>query len=99
MCVGKIVSGFFALFINTYYTGKIISVGFIKQMRDLFPIFLTAFSMSIVSYIVSNLFANYALSLFLGIMAGIMYYFLVNILFKSKELDVLLKMVKLRRYS
>jgi O-antigen/teichoic acid export membrane protein len=99
MCVGKIVSSFFALFINTYYTGKIIFIGFTKQMRDLFPIFLAAFSMSIVSYIVSNLFVNYVLSLFLGIMAGITYYFLVNILFKSKELDMLLKMAKPRRYS
>jgi O-antigen/teichoic acid export membrane protein len=99
MCVGKIVSSFFSLIINTYYTGKIISIGLAKQMRDLFPIFLAAFSMSIVSYIVSHLFANYALSLFLGIIAGIIYYFLINKLFKSKELDMLLKMVKPQRYS
>ena len=78
MCAGKIVSSFFALFINTYYTGKIISVGFIKQMRDLFPIFLSAFSMSIVSYTVYNLFTNYILSLFWGIMAGVIYYLLIN---------------------
>jgi O-antigen/teichoic acid export membrane protein len=99
MCAGTIVSNFFTLIINTHYTGKIISLGFLKQMRDLFPIFLAAFSMSIVSYTVSNLFANYALNLFVGIMAGVIYYFLVNILLKSKELDMLLKMVKLRRYS
>jgi O-antigen/teichoic acid export membrane protein len=97
MCAGKIVSTFFALIINTYYTGKIISIGFIKQMQDLFPIFLSAFSMSIVSYTVSNLFTNYTLSLFFGIMVGIIYYFLINILFRSKELDMLLKMARLRR--
>jgi O-antigen/teichoic acid export membrane protein len=99
MCAGKIVSSFFSLFINTYYTGKIISVGFIKQMRDLSPIFLGAVSMSIVSYIVSNIFTNYAIGLLCGIIAGIIYYFLVNIFFKSQELDILLKMVRLRRHS
>jgi O-antigen/teichoic acid export membrane protein len=98
MCAGTIVSSFLCLFINTYYTEKIISVGFVKQMRDLFPIFLTAFSMSIVSYIVSNIFVSYGLGLFLGIIAGVIYYFLVNMLFRSKELDMLLKMVRLRKY-
>jgi O-antigen/teichoic acid export membrane protein len=99
MCAGRIVTSFFGLFINTYYTGKIISMGFMKQMRDLFPIFLSAVSMSIVSYIVSNIFTNYIIGLLCGIMAGIMYYFLVNILFRSQELDMLLKMLKLRRHS
>jgi O-antigen/teichoic acid export membrane protein len=99
MCAGTIVSSFLCLFINTYYTGKIISVGFISQMRDLSPIFFAAFSMSVVSYFVSKIFTNYAFGLFCGIMAGIIYYFLANILVKSKELDMLLKTVSLRRHS
>jgi O-antigen/teichoic acid export membrane protein len=99
MCTGTIVSSFLCLFINTYYTGKIISVGFIAQMRDLFPLFLTAFSMGIVSYTVSRICVGYVSGLFFGILAGIIYYFLVNILFKSKELDMLFNIVKLRRHS
>jgi O-antigen/teichoic acid export membrane protein len=98
MCAGTIVSSFCSLFINTYYTGKIISVGFIEQMRDIFPVFLTAFSMSIVSYAVSNIFADYALGLLFGIVVGIIYYFLVNMFFKSKELDTLLRIVKPHRH-
>jgi O-antigen/teichoic acid export membrane protein len=93
MCAGTIVSSFLSLFVNTYYTEKIISVGFIKQMRDLLPVFLTAFSMSIVAYTVSNIFVNYGLGLFLGIIAGIIYYFLANMLFNSKELKLLFDLI------
>jgi O-antigen/teichoic acid export membrane protein len=96
MCAGTIVVSVLALIINTHYTGKIISVGFITQMRDLLPIFLTALSMGVVSYVVSNVFTNYALSLFCGITAGIIYYFLVNIIVKSKELGMALNILKFR---
>jgi O-antigen/teichoic acid export membrane protein len=99
MCAGTIVSSFLCLFINTYYTGKVISVGFIAQMQDLLPIFFTSFSMSIVSYIVSKGFTNYTLGLFCGIMAGIIYYFLINIVVKSKELIMLLELVEPRNHS
>jgi O-antigen/teichoic acid export membrane protein len=98
MCVGTIVVSFLALIINTHYTGKIISVGFITQMRDLFPIFLTALSMGVVSYAVSSIFTNYVPGLFCGIVAGIICYFLINIIVKSKELTMVLNLIKFRKY-
>lgn len=38
-CYGGIFSSMVALIINTYYTGKLIHIGYIKQMKDLLPIF------------------------------------------------------------
>jgi O-antigen/teichoic acid export membrane protein len=96
MCIGTIVSGFFSLIINTYYTGKTISVGFRKQMKDLLPIFFTSLSMGILSYITANLFTNHLFCLLCGIITGIIYYFLINIIFKSENLSSLLKMFKRR---
>ena len=37
MCYGQIFNSIVALVINTYYTGKLINVGFIRQMKDLLP--------------------------------------------------------------
>ena len=37
MCYFSILSSLISLFINTYYTGKLIGVGFFKHMRDIFP--------------------------------------------------------------
>ena len=35
MCWGSVVNSIIALIINTHYTGKLIQVGFLRQMRDL----------------------------------------------------------------
>ena len=37
MCYASIFSSLVSVVINTYYTGKLINVGFIRQMRDLYP--------------------------------------------------------------
>ena len=54
MCIGSLFSSMIALIINTYYTGKLIGVGFIRQMRDLFPIFILSVSMGIIVYFSIN---------------------------------------------
>ena len=40
MCVGAIFTSVFCLVVNTYYTGKLIHVGFLRQMLDLTPTLL-----------------------------------------------------------
>ena len=50
MCVGQILSSLIALIINTNYTGKLIQVGFLRQMRDLLPTLLLSLSMWGVVY-------------------------------------------------
>lgn len=40
LCIGMIVNSIVALAINTLYTGKLIHLGFFKQMEDLLPILL-----------------------------------------------------------
>jgi O-antigen/teichoic acid export membrane protein len=96
MCVGTIVSGFFGLIVNTYYTGKIISVGFTKQMNDLMPIFFRSFSMGVFSYFISSLFRNNLFAILCGTITGIIYYFLINIILGSKEFTSLIEMIKKR---
>ena len=75
MCIGSVITSILCLYINTYYTGKLINVGFLTQMKDILPSLFFSF--------IPNMF----LQLFLGIVVGIVYYYVVSVLFKSSELD------------
>lgn len=94
MCVGSVLTSFIALYINTYYTGKIIHVGFFIQIRDLFPSFFFAASMGILVYVSTFFISNMFLQLLIGIIIGISYYYLVSLFFKSEELAYIKQLLK-----
>lgn len=94
MCYGQIVNSFISLIINTYYTGKLINVGFICQMRDLFPTLVLSVSMFVVIMLFNSLITNMYLQLVVGIIIGIIYYISVSIVFKFSELKELVSIVR-----
>ena len=97
MCVGKIISSIFCLIINTYYTGKLIHVGFIKQMKDLLPIlFLSLFNGAVVLGI-SCLINNTALQVIIGLITGVVIYTTTAYILKFKELDFILETLKIKK--
>lgn len=89
MCYGQIVSSLIALVINTHYTGKLIQVGFIRQMKDLLPTLLLTFSMGLLVFGVSTVFASHLVQLLLGMGVGILYYLAISYVFKFTELKEL----------
>lgn len=98
MCVGSFFSSMIALIINTYYTGKLINVGFLRQMHDLFPILGLSFSMEAFVYLIIHLISlNPIAELILGICIGIIYYILLSILFKFSEFNELLNLLKRKK--
>lgn len=96
MCYGQIVNSFIALIINTYYTGKLINVGFIRQMHDLFPTLVLSVSMFVLIMLFNSLITNIYLQLVVGIIIGIIYYITVSIVFKFSELKELMSIVRRR---
>lgn len=94
MCIGSVFSSYIALYINTYYTGKLINVGFFKQMKDLLPSLLYASSMGILVYATTFIINNHLLQLIVGIPLGILYYLTVSTLFKSEELAYIKLLLK-----
>ena len=82
ICVGSVVSSIVSLVINTWYTGKLIHLGFKKQMEDLLPLFILSFLMylfvSLFCYIVNNFLIQIIGGGFLGISLYIAMAFLVN---------------------
>jgi O-antigen/teichoic acid export membrane protein len=94
MCIGGIASSLIALVINTYYTGKLIDVGFVKQMKDLLPSLVYSVSMGVIVYLIASLIGNDILKLVTGLITGLAYYWLVAYLTKSKELLLLHDLLK-----
>ena len=86
MCWGQILSSILGLVINTYYTGKLIQVGFIRQMKDLFPALVLSLAMWLVVTGVQMLVEPAGLKLAVGILAGILSYAGLSRVFKFPEL-------------
>jgi O-antigen/teichoic acid export membrane protein len=102
MCVGTVITSYLCLYINTFYTGKLINVGFFMQMKDLIPSFAFAVSMGVVVYATTFIIPNLILQIVFGIIIGIAYYLVVSILFKSSELayvKLLLRENVFKRYG
>jgi teichuronic acid exporter len=52
MCVGMVISSYLALFVNTYYTGKLSSVTADKQVAAILPIGIITAISAFIGYIV-----------------------------------------------
>lgn len=74
MCIGMVASSLIALFINTYYTGKLIDIGYLKQMRDLLPIFTNSLMMGGIVYLSIQISDNDIVQLSWGIIVGVLSY-------------------------
>lgn len=93
-CCGSVVSSLIALVINTYYTGKLINVGYFKQMRDLLPIVLLGLVMFAMIHLSNYLISNMPLQIICGGILGAIVYIGGAILFKFSELDDVKYMLK-----
>lgn len=94
MCVGQILSSLIALVINTNYTGKLIQIGFLRQIRDLLPILLLSLSMWAVVYFTTTLCSDTLLQLVVGVLAGVIYYLSLAFFFSFPELKEILSIVR-----
>lgn len=93
-CCGSVVSSLIALVINTYYTGKLINVGYFKQMRDLLPIVLLGLVMFAMIHLSNYLIPNMLLQIICGGILGAIVYIGGAILLKFSELDDVKYMLK-----
>ena len=94
MCYGLIISSMIALIINTYYTGKLIHVGFLIQMRDLTPTILYSLVMGATVMTVAWLIPGNLLKLIAGTTTGIAVYALLAYMTRSQDLRELRNLVK-----
>jgi len=94
MCYFGILSSIISLIINTYYTGKLINVGFFKQMRDIAPTLLLSMVMWVIVLSVIQFIPNIYIQLVVGILIGATIYLASSHFFKFPELKEVLVMYK-----
>lgn len=94
MCYFSIISSIISLIINTYYTGKLIHVGFFKQMRDIAPTLLLSMVMWVIVLTVIHFIPNIYFQLVIGIIVGAAIYLAGSYLLKYPELKEVLVMYK-----
>ena len=94
MCWGAVANSIIALIINTHYTGKLINLGFGKQMWDLLPILLLSVGMGIAVWLtISLLNLSPILSLITGVGEGFIIYGSLAKILHFKEFSELLTII------
>lgn len=78
MCWGQVVTSILALAINTFYTGRLIHLGFLKQMKDFLPILIRASLAGLIAFIVIRIFENNYLRVILSFVASGTAYMLMS---------------------
>lgn len=97
MCWGNVLSSLIALVINTHYTGKLINLGFLRQMKDLSPILLLSLSMGVAVWaIVTYVKMPSGAALSSGIGVGIVFYCMFAKIFRFKEFSELVSIIRNR---
>ena len=94
MCYGQIVSSLIALVINTHYTGKLINVGYTKQMKDITPALLASLIMGSIVYGSTILINTFTMQLIVGILLGLLIYPTIAYVFKFKEIQYIKELIK-----
>ncbi len=85
MLVGSIFTGFFAYYLNSYYSGKKLNYPIIEQVQDILPSFGIAISMAAILYLMSYINIAPIILLPIQIISGVVIVLLLSIAFKSEE--------------
>lgn len=86
LCVTDFLYTMFALVCNTYYTGKLINLGYFKQIKDVFPslcLGLMMFALVTLSIKCTNILI---IQIFIGSIVGTSFYLGVSYILKFEEL-------------
>ncbi len=96
MIIGQIATSYIALIINTYYTKRIISYGFLQQMSDLLKVLFLSFAMGGIIYYTISFIQVDILKLIIGIVEGVVFYIGIAWFFNIGEIKYLPTLIKLK---
>lgn len=86
MCWGGVLSCYISLFINTYYTKKLLNYGIVSQLKDLLPIIIQCVVMLSLAHFSYHLFDSVYIQLIVGIFVGVSIFLVISYITKSEEL-------------
>lgn len=87
ICIGRAFYSFISVYINSYYTEKIIrNLNFISQIKLISPYLILSLSMGIVVFSVTTFLNSIILKLIIGTLTGILFYISSSYVFKITAL-------------
>ena len=92
ICVAGTLYTQIAVFINTYYTGKLFGLGYCKQMQDFFKYFACSFVSIVPTFIMTYSNISNKLQIFVGSLSSLCIYYIL--LKKDAILAELLDLIK-----
>ena len=78
MLITSIIIGFVSLYLNSWYTGKVLGYTFWKQLRDIAPSFAIAFTIAISVYFLKYLPISNLGILLIQIVVGVLVYVVIS---------------------
>ena len=96
MCYCSIATSIINLVINTYYTGKLINVGFLIQMGDLSKTLITSLVTFLLAFAGTMVLHNLIFQLLFGVVVGGVFFLSIAYFFKFEELKYIKATVKSR---
>lgn len=94
MCLGMVFSSIICLIVNTYYTSRFIDVGLLTQLKDLRIILINSLVMGGGIYILTSFIDVEGLKLVMGIVIGLLFYFIGSFYFSKAELQEVISLIK-----
>lgn len=85
-CIGTVFTSIICLFINTYYTGKLIGVGFYMQMKDIAPSLILSIVIFLISSFVIGMIPDEFLQIIVGGCMGLIVYVCASVVLKVPEI-------------
>ena len=98
VCIGLALYSFIAVYLNSYYTGKLLNYGFFKQMRDLAPSLAFSVIIMIESLTISEIVNNNILSIALSLIVTMSTYLLLSYTFKISSLREIFVTLDIKKY-
>lgn len=97
MCWGRVLYSLIAVYLNAYYTKKLIGLSFWMQMKDIAPSLFTAFLMGGLVYLINWTDLDSCLQLLIGFIVGVLFYFSAMYIFQRHLVLNFLQLIKRNR--
>ena len=94
MCCGLVFTWYIGLFVNTYYTKKLIGLSIWSQLKDIYPIFLLSIFSGVVVYLLLPCFSVVWAQLLLGCIIYFFIYATGSYMLGLPELKEILNIIK-----
>ena len=81
MCWGLVAYSLIALYLNAYYTKKLLALSFLKQLNDVTPYLMASLTMGGCVLLFLNMVDNVYIQLIAGVFIGIITYSFISLIF------------------